>query len=275
MRIREAVVAGQFYPGGPDVLRREVLSHMSGSGQEPDDAIVGVVSPHAGYVYSGRTAGAAFAAAPAGIERVVIIAPSHRFGFPGASVFAGDEYRTPLGSPGLDRELIDMLLERGLTYQPAAHFAEHSAEVQVPFVQVRYPEASLCVLVQGSQSSSSSIELGKVLHECTSALPVRTLLVASSDMSHYHSLEEARHMDSLILSAFEAMDSVLLAELLITRKAEACGGGPIMTLLEWARRGGSEGLSARVLAYDTSASASGDTGQVVGYFAGAVSRRDG
>ena len=271
MRIREPVVAGQFYPAEPARLESDVTGYMGDSGVDPDPEAIGIVSPHAGYVYSGKTAGAAFASAPSGVRRVIIIAPSHRYPFPGASVFSGEEYRTPLGSIRLDRELITALLDTGLSYQPAAHYSEHSAEVQVPFVQVRHPDAAVCVIIQGGQSGRASGELGQTIASALPPVPGETLMVASSDMSHYHSIERAREMDGKLIEAFESLDSDRLESLLSTREAEACGGGPIMTLLAWGRARRERGLRADVVAYDTSASASGDERQVVGYFAGRVS----
>jgi len=265
--IREPVVAGMFYPGDPGELRRTVAGYIEESGVAPDDSVRGIVSPHAGYVYSGPVAGAAFAAAPDGVERVVLIAPSHRYPVYGSSVLDAEGFRTPLGVADIDGETVSALLESGFSFEPRAHSSEHSTEVQVPFLQVRWPEAQLVVIIQGEVSSDHSRRLAESLDDIVDD-GVKTLLVASSDMSHYHPEDHAKQLDRQVADAFLSADPDRLVSVLREGSGEACGAGPILTLMSWAKRRGYTGT--RELAYDTSATASGDRSAVVGYFAGAL-----
>ena len=265
--IREPVVAGMFYPADADELRNAVSGYIRSSGCTHDPAVRGIVSPHAGYVYSGPVAGAAFAAAPGEVERVVILAPSHRYPVYGSSVLDADGFRTPLGVVEIDSGVVSGLLKAGLSYEPRAHVSEHSTEVQVPFVQVLWPNASLVVVIQGEVSSQHSASVAAHLNRVLSD-GRKTLIVASSDMSHYHSQEQARRMDRQIVDAFLTANPEPLVSVLRDGSGEACGAGPMLTLLSWA---GLSGYSrTREIAYDTSATASGDSSRVVGYFAGAV-----
>ncbi len=269
--IREPVVAGMFYPEDPGELRRTVAGYIEESGEAPDGSVRGVVSPHAGYVYSGSVAGAAFAAAPKGVERVVVIAPSHRYPVYGSSVLDAKGFRTPLGVAEIDRETVSALLESGFSFEPRAHSSEHSTEVQVPFVQVRWPDAKLVVIIQGEVSREHSDALADTLAGLRDD-GLKTLLVASSDMSHYHPEDHAKKLDREVADAFLSADPDRLVSVLREGSGEACGAGPILTLMSWAKRMGY--TATRELAYDTSASASGDRSAVVGYFAGALMEVD-
>jgi len=269
MAERRPAVAGMFYPKDPGALRRDVEGFLSGSGGSPDPAVIGIVSPHAGYVYSGRTAGAAFACAPEAIRTVIILAPAHRWPVRGASVYSGSGYLTPLGLAGISRGVVDRLRQSGHSFEPAAHATEHAEEVQVPFVQVRWPGACIVPIVQGDSSLGFSRRLASDIRKaCEEEEGV--FLVASSDLSHYHDLMQARDMDSRFLKAFESGDPSAVEHVLSSGAAEACGGGPVITLLEWARAGGA--FATRIVAYDTSATATGDSGSVVGYMAGCIKR---
>jgi hypothetical protein len=269
--IREPVVAGMFYPGDPEELRTAVRGYIEGSGEAADPSVRGIVSPHAGYVYSGAVAGAAFAAAPDGVRRVVILAPSHRYPVYGSSVLDAEGFRTPLGVAGIDRGVVEALLDSGVSCEPRAHSSEHATEVQVPFVQVRWPDAELVVIIQGEVSAEHSRELAGTLDELLDD-GAATLMVASSDMSHYHPEDHARRLDKQVTEAFLSADPERLVSVLREGRGEACGAGPILTLLSWAGRRG-YGRTRRI-AYDTSATASGDSSAVVGYLAASISEGD-
>lgn len=259
-----------FYPSDGKDLERMVSSFISGSGRSPDDSVTGLVSPHAGYVYSGAVAGAAFAAAPDGVRNVVIVAPPHRYPVQGASVFDGEAYTTPLGNAPVSRGITSALLEAGLSFQPRAHEGEHSAEVQVPFVQVRWPGAEIAVVLQGSSGPEFSGELGRLLARVLEGFE-KPLVVASSDLSHYHSQASAREKDSRIMDAFLSGDTEKM-EKAVSKGGEACGIGPILTLMNYAQARGDTVFER--IAWSTSAEASGDRSSVVGYFAGCC-RREG
>lgn len=268
---RRPAVAGMFYPADPGALRSQVAGFLAEAGGAPDSSVAGLVCPHAGYVYSGRTAGRAWAMAPEGIRTVVIISPCHRVPVSGASVFAGDAYETPLGQARIDSFVVSGLQTRGFGYEPSAHAWEHAEEVQVPFVQVRWPEARIVPIVQGTVTSAFSARLAQALQEVAPPDGGDILVVASSDLSHYHPIETAEEMDRRFIEAFEARDPSMIESLVRSGRAEACGAGPVMTLLHWAAS--DDGMfGTELVAYDTSASTSGDSMAVVGYMAGVVRR---
>lgn len=268
--MRQPAVAGMFYPSDPERLASMASGFIAASGLRPDPAATGAVSPHAGYVYSGSTAGMAFAVLPEGVETVLLVAPCHRHPVRVASVFDGDAYATPLGAAPVDREVTGRLLSAGRRCEPAAHSREHAEEVLVPFVQVRWPGARIVPVVQGAADPSSSARLAEDLFEAASGR--RAVLVASSDLSHYHPLARARRMDTLLMEDFASADPEAVYRHAAEGATEACGLGPILTLLSWAGLHGP--FEARVVGYTTSAAASGDTGSVVGYMAAYTRRRD-
>ncbi|NOQ21666.1 MAG: AmmeMemoRadiSam system protein B [Candidatus Aegiribacteria sp.] len=269
--IRKPVVAGTFYPSDRESLEELVSSFISGSGRPVDDFITGIISPHAGYVYSGAVAGAAFASAPDDVLNVIIIAPPHRYPVRGASIYDGEGYSTPLGTALVQREITSRLLQAGLSFQPAAHRSEHSAEVQIPFVQVRWPGSSIAVILQGSASADYSKQLAEMISEAARGFD-NTLIIASSDLSHYHSLDTAEKKDRKIIEAFISGNTRNM-EIAIQEGAEACGIGPILTLMNYAVI--MEQNRFGEIMWETSAAASGDSSSVVGYFAGYCGREVG
>ncbi len=264
--VRRPAVAGAFYPGDPSGLRRAVEQYLGSSGESSDPAVTGIVTPHAGYVYSGPVAGAAFASAPEEVDRVLVLAAPHRFPVAGASVYDGGGIQTPLGVARVDRELVERLMGRGIGFEPTAHASEHSAEVQLPFVQVRWPEAEVCVVLQGTTGEGFSGRLAEILADLFPPGEGR-LLVVSTDLSHYHSLEQAEVLDGAVMEAFETGEPERLSGVLSTGRGEACGGGPLLTSMYY---GSSAGCGFRKVAWDTSATASGDRSAVVGYMAGVI-----
>lgn len=263
--IREPVVAGTFYPADPGALRDSVEGFINGSDQVADPGVIGIVSPHAGYIYSGAVAGAAYASAPDGIRTVVIIAPPHRFPVVGYSAFMGEGYRTPLGTAPAATEVVGRLMDAGCVFQPAAHMSEHSAEVQFPFVQVRWPEASIAVVLQGDGGGTPSRKLAGMVVQALEGME-DTLVVASSDLSHYHPRRTAGNLDGAVMDAWLSGDPERLEEVIRKGRGEACGAGPMLTLMHYAAL--RDAGQFRRVSYDTSATASGDSSAVVGYFAG-------
>ncbi len=262
--IRNPVVAGMFYPSDGEHLSSMITDFMSSSGREPDSSITGLVSPHAGYVYSGAVAGAAFASAPVIVSTVIILAPTHSYPVHGASVYKGEGYLTPLGVAAIDTEITTDLLNSGLSFQPAAHRGEHSAEVQIPFIQTKWPDASIVVILQGSVFDRHSRTLAENLRDVLKNRE-NILIVASSDLSHYHPCDEAEQMDRKVIDAFVSGDPNNLNAVL-SSGFEACGGGPMLTLMHYSMLTGSDRFGE--IMWDTSATASGDRSSVVGYFAG-------
>ena len=266
--VRAPAFAGAFYPDDPAALAAESdrsLDAAGGPGDEPAGRIVGLIAPHAGYAYSGRTAGAAYARVRGRkIATVVIVAPSHRAAFEGLAVWPEGGFRTPLGVARVDSVLAKAIAKAsGARYRPEAFAEEHAVEVQVPFVQRALPGAAIVPLVMGRQTGASVRALAAALAK--TCLDKDVLVVASTDLSHYLPKAQAQRTDAATAALIEG----LKAEALI-RKAEAgenvmCGGGPVAALLLYARKAGP--ARVRVVARTDSSSFGGP---VVGYLAAAV-----
>ena len=274
-KIRESVIAGSWYPDQPDVLRKEIRKFIDGAKPPPlEGDLLGLVAPHAGYVYSGAVAGHAYKLLEnRSIDRVLVLAPSHRAYFEGASIYSPGGFRTPLGVAPLDRELVESMLGRSdiLRYVPQAHAQEHSLEIQLPFLQVVLGKFSLIPIVMGDQSLDYCRKLAGAISEACRGKGV--LLIASSDLSHYRSYEEARRLDQIVLDRLNAFDPEGLAGDLREGRCEACGGGPIITLMLAAKELGAN--KSKVLHYANSGDVTGDRRGVVGYAASAVFRNPG
>lgn len=259
LHIRHTAVAGQFYPADAAEIER-MIAHFNRVLDDNVDMrtleskhVRAVISPHAGYIYSGFTANAVLRILGAQRPtRVVVIGPSHRVYLRGVSVSDFDRFETPLGMLPIDKRIVATLLEMpGFTSMPEAHH-EHSTEVQMPFIKHYLPDVSVVELVYGEVAPETLSEAIDLLLE-----DPETAIVISTDLSHYHSLEEAKRRDAVCLAAIDKRDRALLH-----RGCEACGKLGVEAMLISAQR---RGLEAQVIDYRTSADASGDTSQVVGY----------
>jgi AmmeMemoRadiSam system protein B len=279
--VREPAVAGRFYPKDARTLQETVRSLIASArgGPRPARPNVARVAPHAGYVFSGAVAAAAYALLEgSGVTRVVIVAPSHRIPLRGSSVYDRGAYRTPLGLVPVDEDLAGRLLARGrgeVVVEPALHRSEHSLEVQLPFLQEVLGEFRLTPVIMGLQSEPHVGRLADAIAGAIAELPPgeRVLLVASTDLSHYHDDGTARRLDGVVLEDVARFDAAALLEHLESGACEACGGGPLVATLRAARALG--GASAVNVAYATSGDVNGDRSEVVGYLAAAVSASPG
>ncbi len=254
---RPAVVAGSFYPGEPSVLAAEVASHLAAAA--PRSAVrapKAIIAPHAGYVYSGPVAGSVYArlAALRGrIDRVVLAGPAHRVPVRGAAVPAVARFATPLGPVALDLEAIGRLRELPFVeVSDRAHVLEHSLEVHLPFLQSVLGDFRLVPLVIGDAEPE---EMDRLLETLWGG--PETLVVVSSDLSHYLPYEAARRRDGATARAILALDATLEPE-------DACGAAPINGLLQLARR---RGLEAELVDLRNSGDTAGGRDRVVGYAA--------
>ena len=200
----------------------------------------------------------------------MIIAPSHRYPFKGASIDQKDGYETPLGIIPVDRILARDISEKSplFKYVPEGHAQEHSLEIQLPFLQETLKDFSIVPIIQGSQDPSTCEEMARVLAEVLKGKKV--LLVASTDLSHFHSYEQAKILDKKILDRVAAFDEKGLMQDLTQDQVEACGGGPIVTVMKTARLLSAD--QAIVLNYANSGDVTGDRSGVVGYMAAAIFR---
>jgi AmmeMemoRadiSam system protein B/AmmeMemoRadiSam system protein A len=269
-RVRTPAVAGSFYPGTEDALRESVAGMLRKARQKSlDGRLVGIISPHAGYMYSGQVAAHAYRLVEGeSFEAVIVVAPSHHVYFKGSSVYGEGPYRTPLGDVEIHREIARALMDAddAITFDSRAHQREHSLEVQVPFLQVALGDFKLVPIVMGDQSLDNCRRLAKAIAEKVRGKNV--LLVASTDLSHFHTYDQAVRLDEIAMDHILAYDYEGLAEALSTRKCEACGGGPVMTVMIAARELGA--TQAVKLAYANSGDVTGDKSGVVGYFAAAL-----
>ena len=271
--VRVPAVAGTFYPSDPETLRHDIDSYLqsvAGIDKVPG-SVIGLISPHAGYMYSGRVAAAAYSQlSGADYDYVLVISPSHHIYFQGASLYPSGDYQTPLGIIPLAKNLVQELLSKYsiFHYVPQAHRQEHALEVQLPFLQVVLPKFFLIPVVMGSQDWETATQMVEALE--TLLRGKRVLLVASSDLSHYHPYDEAVSLDSNILEAVNNNDSRALWNVVAGGKAEACGIGPMVAVMMLAAKLGA--TSAQVVAYQNSGDVTGERGQVVGYMAAAIYR---
>jgi hypothetical protein len=269
--IRRSAIAGSWYPGHPDTLKRDINTYLgNASVPELKAKPVVVVSPHAGYMYSGPVAAYAYRAVKGQpYARVVVISPSHRAHFPFISLWGEGGYETPLGVLPVDEEFCARLLKKSSTIQEdkRSHVAEHALEIQLPFLQTVLGPFKLCPLIMGQQHLSACRSLADTLAECI-AEPDDTLVVASSDLSHFHHYEKAFVMDTKVARLIEAFDIEGLDQALDTGASEACGGGPIMSAMLYAKRIARN--TAQVLKYANSGDVTGDRSSVVGYLAAVI-----
>jgi AmmeMemoRadiSam system protein B/AmmeMemoRadiSam system protein A len=271
-KVREAGVAGSFYPADPAALTAMMDGMLAGAAQPTiKDPILAVVAPHAGYQYSGPVAAYTYGALKGRkYSRVVVIAPSHFESFDFTSIYDGDAYVTPLGTVHVDKAFAAQLAKMNSTMHLSGrgHIAtsagaEHAIEVQLPWLQHVLGDFQLVPIVMGDQSYENSRALGVALAKLIQGGD--TLIVASSDLSHYHPYDEAVKIDHKTLHALEAWDYFSMSRNFQTRVWEACGGAPIVAAMIAAEHMGAN--QAQVLKYANSGDTAGDHSRVVGYSA--------
>jgi AmmeMemoRadiSam system protein B len=277
--LRPSPIAGYWYPGDPEKLAQMVDQFIqSATLPEIQGEVIGVIAPHAGYIYSGPVAGYAFAAIRGmSPDLVAVISPMHRpFHFDPLLTSAHEAYQTPLGTTPVDREAIQHVNKYlhaniGIETTPVRDDGEHSLEIELPFLQQALDgEFSLLPVMVRDISLRVTQSLGKALAR---TLENRTsLLVASTDLSHYKTQKVANILDREMLHRIEAFDpeAVLRAE--DEGKGFACGRGAVAAVLWAARELGAN--SVQILNYATSGDISGDYNQVVGYGAAVITRKE-
>jgi MEMO1 family protein len=275
--IRRPTVASQFYEGDAEALRAQITScflHNLGPKKLPQinlhsypRNIVGLISPHAGYMYSGPVAASAFyeLAIDGKPDTVVLLGPNHTGFGSGLALMREGVWRTPLGDVEVDSEVADALLRETslIDVDETAHRFEHSIEVQLPFLQFLYGNTfkivPVCFLMQ---DYDSAVEVGRALTEALDA--TNTVVIASSDMTHYESAKAAAAKDQAALKAVTDMDAKRFYQTVETQNITACGYGPITALITYAN-----GVNAKatLLNYHNSGDITGDHSSVVGYAA--------
>ncbi len=275
---RPSPIAGTWYPGDPTQLRR-MLSTFLDNADPPACSwrVSALILPHAGLYYSGQTAAFALKAIEGQrYRRVVIVSPSHDYYQGDVLSSAHKAYQTPLGLVPVDRESLLVLGARlkdaGLQLNLIRNDREHSVEIELPFLQYLLPEGfQLIPLMLINQSLSSATTLSAALADLINSFPEEepTLLIASSDLSHFYQQSQANRLDQRLIDSLQHFDPAVFYALKATHKAEACGHGAIATVLLAARKLGASRVT--IADYRTSGEISQDYGSVVGYVSAIIS----
>lgn len=252
--VRNPAVAGLFYPENPQELRGMLEGYL-GAVQPADSVPKAIIAPHAGYVYSGPIAASAYARirpARGRITRVVLLGPAHRVGFRGLALSSADYFLTPLGRITVDQEAVNKISRLPQVHvMDAAHAQEHSLEVHLPFLQEVLGEFSLVPLVVGDAEPAEVAEVLDLLWGGP-----ETLIVISSDLSHYHDYKTAQKLDRATSQAIEQLRPEAIDY------DSACGRNPVNGLLQLARQ---RGLKAKTIDLRNSGDTAGSHDRVVGY----------
>lgn len=269
--VRPPAVAGMFYSGTPATLAREVDELITASPERIPGTLRGLISPHAGYVYSGSTAGRAYGLLRGmAFDAVIVVGPSHREYFYGISLFPGDSFQTPLGEVPVHKEIRSALIneKEHIFMSEAGHKDEHSVEVQLPFLQRVMQAVKFVPIVMGDQNSGLCWALAEQLARVLRNFNV--LLVASSDLSHYHEYHTAMALDQKVVDRLRGFDSYGLLKLFESEEAEACGGGPMAAVMMGTGKAGAN--HCHVLTFCNSGDITGEKDRVVGYLSAAITQ---
>jgi AmmeMemoRadiSam system protein B len=259
---RNPVVAGQFYPGSPDGLRK-MVGGLVDDGAKKVEAL-GLVSPHAGYIYSGPVAGAV-------ISRIkfkdtfVILGPNHTGRGKAFSIMTQGTWKTPLGEVEIDSQLGSRILTTTgyLEEDQMAHQWEHSIEVQVPFLQYFKPDVKIVPIVLAHASGATYKQIGSGLARAVKESKRGAIILASSDMTHYEPHEVAKKKDSQAIEAILDLDEDELLKRVEELNISMCGYAPVVSLISASKELGAK--KAELVRYQTSGDTSGDYSSVVGY----------
>ncbi len=265
---RPPAVAGQFYQGSPSRLAEQVETFVDRNARR--EKVIGIVSPHAGLIYSGHVAGAVYSS----IEppsTFVLLGPNHTGLGPKLSLMEEGEWEIPTGVFRIDKPLADRIALNVpvISKDTQAHMYEHSLEVQLPFIASISKDAQIVPIILMSATVDECRHLGEGIAKAVSAVDYPVVLVASSDMSHYVSDATAKNKDKKALDRILSFDPEGLYETVIDERISMCGYLPVVAMMYAAQSLGAR--SARLVKYATSAEVSGDYDRVVGY-AGVVLR---
>ncbi len=262
-KIRRPVVAGAFYPGNEPALRRELEEYIQSVGSRR--SVIGLISPHAGYIYSGGCAGKGFGTIYVP-DRVIVLGVNHHgLGHPFA-VDGHDGWETPLGTVDIDIELRDELLDKTGVFgmDTLAGSREHSLEVQVPFIQFINPGAKILPITLSSVDIDTLMAGGREIGRLIAAHgDMDILIVASTDMSHYIDAESAMLKDNKAIERIKKLDPAGLFNTVASERISMCGVAPTSMMLSAALELGAS--ETEVVEYTNSGKVSGDFNQVVAY----------
>lgn len=278
--MRYPSVAGQFYAGDKKKLLEQIewcYKHSLGPGELPKVGAeprktLGLVSPHAGYMYSGPVAAHGFLriAREGKPEKIIILGPNHTGLGSGVSIMCAGKWKTPLGEVEVDRELASAIVKCSNIIDPdeEAHRFEHSIEVQLPFLQHLFGEFKFVPICMMMQDLTTSLEVGESLARACKGMDV--LIIASSDFTHYEPQDVARRKDAIAIEKILSLDPIGLAKVVETENISLCGPGPVCAMLKACSDLGAK--KAELLKYATSGDVSGMRAEVVGYASISVTR---
>lgn len=270
--LRKTAHAGSFYPRFSDQITALIQRWTDGQPQAlPDENCLGLIVPHAGYIYSGECAARGYhyiARQP--FDSFVILHPSHHGLHFDWSVSSFEQYDSPLGKLDLDIQLYELLTKSAgdTGKELRLHEQEHSMEIQLPLLKHFFPEARVCPIMIGRPYPEVALQLARKLQEAVSASGKRVGIIVSTDLSHYYNSDKAEKMDGLITRYIMSMDADALWQSVIGKRCEACGIGGVLTLLYYAGLCGD--AKAKIIHYTHSGKVTGDNQQVVGYLSALV-----
>lgn len=265
-KVREAVVSGQFYPERPEFLKKKIRQFLAAAKSAPAPDVRALIVPHAGYDYSGPIAAEAYKSVEGRkFDSVIIIAFLHRMFLQGMLVDDAAAYETPLGRVPVDRELAREIRMFHPIFQHTMpdRLEEHSLEVQIPFLQETVPGLKIVPIYIGVQEITNSMILAEALAKMLAGR--NSLVVATTDLSHFHSYEEASEKDKALITLFEKGNAETIYDAYVREEAEACGMGPVLTSVLLARK--MKWSGPHLIRYANSGDVTGDKSSVVGYAA--------
>jgi AmmeMemoRadiSam system protein B/AmmeMemoRadiSam system protein A len=260
--IRQPVVAGQFYPGKASELKAMLRSFVDEKAEKEN--VVGLVAPHAGYIYSGAVVGAVLSKTKI-TDTVILLGPNHTGRGKPFSMMTSGSWSTPLGRVEVDADLAGRLLANSkyLKEDTLAHESEHSIEVQLPFLQYFKPDVKIVPIILSTTDGEALKALGKEIAQVLTVSELEVIIFASSDMNHYESQKTTQKKDRQAIEAMLEMDPDKLVDRIQTRDITMCGYGPAAVMLSAVNAMG--GGKAELIKYQTSGDVSGDFNAVVGY----------
>ncbi len=260
--IRDAAVAGRFYSGSFDSLRAEIEKYVDDDAVK--DKVVGLISPHAGYMFSGRVAGATISRIKLA-HTFVIIGPNHAGRGERFSIMPQGSWKTPLGSVEINSELAGQILNESdvLVEDELAHLHEHSIEVQLPFLQYFRVDVKIVPILIARADSKTCNKIGMSIAKVIRDSGQDVVIIASSDMTHYESQEIVKEKDMKAINAIIDLNEIEMMERIEADNITMCGFGPVACLLVAARELGA--TEAELVLYQTSGDVTGDRSSVVGY----------
>lgn len=264
--IRKERVAGMFYHADSKILAEDIEDYFKELVDIDFLKIKGLIVPHAGYVFSGRTAAYVYNLIKKhDYQRIFIIGPSHNGGEKKFYLPVFDQYRTPFGLIDVDKEIVGELSKINVfDKNELLEIEEHSIEVQLPFLKKTVPNFKIIPILFAQQNHENAVVLYEHLKKYIDS---KTLVIISTDLSHYHSYNVAKEMDKLLIDKLVDIDIKGLQQIIFDGKAEACGLGGLYFAMEFAK---ARNLNIIPFKYTNSGTVNGDFSEVVGYFSGVI-----